>query len=133
MTLKKCKKIISDQSGDYICHKGVRQTWGYTGNHLDVGRFKRFNMPDYWTIIDKYFFGRTLAIQLQNSSSQRRAHFSWVIIASVMTSFALRMNSFKIPNRNKNFFFSSSVQRMLCCTFGKFHFKRMLFIRHYFC
>jgi hypothetical protein len=57
------KKIVSNQSGDYICHKGVRQTWGYTDNHLDVGRFKRFSIPEYWTIIDKLLFGRLVKIE----------------------------------------------------------------------
>ena len=57
------KKIISNQSGDYICHKGVRETWGYTGNHLDVGRFKKFRIPDDWTIIDKYFFDKPIKIE----------------------------------------------------------------------
>jgi len=57
------KTIISDQSGDYICHRGVRETWGYTGEHLDVGRFKRFNIPEHWTIIDKYFFGKPTRIE----------------------------------------------------------------------
>lgn len=55
--------IVSNQSGDYICHRGVRETWGYTGNHLDVGRFKRFNIPEEWTIIDKYFFGKPVRIE----------------------------------------------------------------------
>lgn len=57
------KKIISNQSGDYICHKGVRETWGYTGNHLDIGMFKRFTIPESWIIIDKYFFGRPVEIK----------------------------------------------------------------------
>ncbi|RLG17930.1 hypothetical protein DRN63_02330 [Nanoarchaeota archaeon] len=57
------KLIISDQSGDYICHRGVRETWGYTGPHLDVGRFKKFEIPSEWTIIDKYFFGKSVKIE----------------------------------------------------------------------
>ena len=52
-----------NQSGDYICHKGVRETWGYTGPHLDVGRFRRFHVPESWTIIDRYFFGRPVKIE----------------------------------------------------------------------
>jgi hypothetical protein len=55
--------IISDQSCDYICHKGIRETWGYTGNHLDAGRFKRFTIPESWTIIDKYFFCKPTKIE----------------------------------------------------------------------
>ena len=57
------KRIVSNQSGDYICHRGVRETWGYTGNHLDVGRFKRFRIPDDWTIIDEYFFNKPVKIE----------------------------------------------------------------------
>lgn len=57
------KRIVSDQSGDYICHRGVRETWGYTGPHLDVGRFKRFSIPEEWTIIDRYFFGKPVKIE----------------------------------------------------------------------
>jgi hypothetical protein len=57
------KKIISNQSGDYICHRGVRETWGYTGDHLDVGRFKRFSIPESWVIIDKCFFGKPVEIK----------------------------------------------------------------------
>ncbi|MHA1621594.1 MAG: hypothetical protein ACTSVO_05570, partial [Candidatus Heimdallarchaeaceae archaeon] len=57
------KKIISNQSGDYICHQGVRETWGYTGPHLDVGRFKKFKIPYYWTIIDKYFIEKPTKIE----------------------------------------------------------------------
>jgi hypothetical protein len=57
------KKIVSNQSGDYICHKGVRETWGYTGSHLDVGRFKQFSIPESWIIIDKYFFGKPIRIE----------------------------------------------------------------------
>ncbi|RLI39578.1 hypothetical protein DRO64_10330 [Candidatus Bathyarchaeota archaeon] len=57
------KLIISDQSGDYICHRGVRETWGYTGPHRDVGRFKKFEIPSEWTIIDKYFFGKSVKIE----------------------------------------------------------------------
>lgn len=30
------KLIVSNQSGDYICHRGVRETWGYRGPHLDM-------------------------------------------------------------------------------------------------
>jgi len=55
--------IVSNQSGDYVCHRGVRETWGCTGNHSDVGRFKRFSIPQYWTIIDKYFFGKPVKIE----------------------------------------------------------------------
>jgi len=25
---------------------------------LDIGRFRRFSIPEDWTIIDKYFFGK---------------------------------------------------------------------------
>ncbi len=57
------KLIISNQSGDYICHRGVRETWGYTGPHRDIGRFKRFNIPEDWTIIDKYFFDKPVKIE----------------------------------------------------------------------
>jgi hypothetical protein len=57
------KTIISDQSGDYIGHKGVRETWGYTGDHADIGRFKLFRIPDCWTIIDKHFFGKPTRIE----------------------------------------------------------------------
>ena len=57
------KKIISNQSGDYVCHKGVRETWGYTGPHLDVGRFKKFRIPDEWLIIDKYLFDKPIKIE----------------------------------------------------------------------
>ena len=57
------KMIISNQDGDYICHRGVRQTWGYTGPHLDVGRFKRFSIPEDWTIFDKFFFGITVKVE----------------------------------------------------------------------
>ncbi len=57
------RTIISDQSGDYICHRGVRETWGYTGPYLDFGRFKKFSIPEYWTIIDRYFFGKPVKIE----------------------------------------------------------------------
>jgi len=57
------RTIVSDQSGDYICHRGVRETWGYTGPHLDVGRFRRFHVPESWTIVDRYFFGRPVKIE----------------------------------------------------------------------
>ena len=46
-----------------ICHKGVRQTWRYIGLHLDVRRFKRFRIPDEWTIIDKYSFSKPIKIK----------------------------------------------------------------------
>lgn len=57
------KLVVSNQSGDYICHRGVRETWGYTGPHLDIGRFKRSHIPEEWTIIDKYFFDRPVKIE----------------------------------------------------------------------
>jgi len=57
------KKIVSNQNGDCICHRGVRQTWGYTGPHLDVGRFKKFSIPDNWTIIDKYILGKPVKVE----------------------------------------------------------------------
>jgi len=56
------KTIVSNRNGDYVCHRGVRDTWGYTGPHLDVGRVGRFHVPDRWTIIDRYFFGRPVKI-----------------------------------------------------------------------
>ncbi|MCE4623442.1 MAG: hypothetical protein F7B11_01670 [Caldisphaeraceae archaeon] len=57
------KLIISNQSGDYIYHRDIRETWGYTSPHLDVGRFKKFYIPEEWTIIDKYFFGKPVKIE----------------------------------------------------------------------
>jgi predicted oxidoreductase (fatty acid repression mutant protein) len=30
---------------------------------LDAGRFKRFNIPESWTIIDKYSFGKPTKIE----------------------------------------------------------------------
>ena len=56
------RKIVSNQGGDYICHRGVRETWGFTAPHLDVGRFKRFSIPECWTIVDEYFFGKPTRI-----------------------------------------------------------------------